>query len=60
MQYFFFTTKFQQRGNEHEHGLLWIQDALAYGKTTNDEIDTFIEYYISIDSSLLNEKLLKV
>ena len=32
VQDFFFTTEFQQRGNEHEHGLLWIKDAPIYGK----------------------------
>ena len=43
---FFFTTEFQQRGNEHEHGLLWIQNAPVYGQNTNAEITSFVDCYI--------------
>ena len=57
---FFFTTEFQQRGNEHEHGLLWIQNAPVYGQNTNAEITSFVDCYISTYSTLLNENFVKV
>ena len=28
---YFFVTKFQNRGNEHDHGILWIENAPVYG-----------------------------
>jgi hypothetical protein len=28
----YFVTKFHNRGSEHEHGLLWIEDSPIYGK----------------------------
>jgi hypothetical protein len=36
---FYFVTKFQNHGNEHNQGLLWIKDALMYGMHTNEEIE---------------------
>ncbi len=33
---FFFVTKFQNHGSEHDHGLLWIKDAPIYGINTNE------------------------
>jgi hypothetical protein len=37
---FFFIIKFQSRGNEHNHGLLWIKDAPKYGINRNDKIES--------------------
>jgi hypothetical protein len=37
-QDYFFVTKFQAKGSEHDHGLLWIKDATIYGINSNDEI----------------------
>jgi hypothetical protein len=34
----FFVIEFQNCGNEHDHGLLWIKDAPLYGINTNEEI----------------------
>jgi hypothetical protein len=48
---FFFVTKFQICGNEHDHGLLWIKDAPIYGINTNEEIKIFVNKYISCDVS---------
>jgi hypothetical protein len=39
---FYFVTKFQNRGSEHDHGLLWIKDALIYGVDNNETIEKFI------------------
>ncbi len=36
---FFFVIKFQNRGNEHENGLLWIKNAPIYGINTNIKIE---------------------
>jgi hypothetical protein len=35
---FFGGSRFQNSGNEHEHGLLWIKNALMYGVLTNEKI----------------------
>jgi hypothetical protein len=51
----FFVIKFQSRGNEHNHGLLWIKDAPKYGIDSNDKIKSFIDIYITCDKCLLLE-----
>jgi hypothetical protein len=43
----FFVIKFQNCGSEHDHGLLWIKDAPIYGINTNEEIENFVDKYIS-------------
>ncbi len=53
----FFVTKFQNRGSEHDHGLLWIKNAPMYGVHTNEKIERFVEMYISYDASLLPNPL---
>ncbi len=47
----FFVTKFQNHGNEHDHGLLWIKDTPICGINTNEEINFFVNRYISSDVS---------
>ena len=32
---YFFFTEFQNRGNEHDHALLWIEGAPVYGANNN-------------------------
>jgi hypothetical protein len=49
----FFVIKFQNCGSKHDHGLLWIKNALMYGVHTNEEIERFVNMYISCDVSLL-------
>lgn len=39
----FFRVEFQQRGSPHIHLLLWIENAPVYGKSTNEEIQNFID-----------------
>jgi len=51
--FFFFIIEFQNCGNEHDHGLLWIKNALMYGVHTNEEIEKFVNMYICCDVSLL-------
>jgi hypothetical protein len=50
---FFFITKFQNCGSKHDHGLLWIKNAPMYGVHTNEEVEWFVNIYISCDISLL-------
>jgi len=45
--------EFQNCGNEHDHGLLWIKNAPMYVVHTNEEIEKFVNMYISCDVSLL-------
>jgi hypothetical protein len=49
----FLVTKFQNRGSEHDHGLLCIKDAPIYGINTNEYVENFINKYISCHVSLL-------
>ena len=50
---YFFNTEFQNRGSEHDRGLIWIKNAPVYKVNTNEEIKAFIDKYISSNSSLL-------
>ncbi len=54
---FFFVIGFQNRGNEHDHGLLSIKNSPMYGVLTNEKIEQFINMYISYDVSLLSNPL---
>ncbi len=49
----FFVIEFQNHGNEDDHGLLWIKDALIYVINTNEEIEIFVYKCISCDILLL-------
>ncbi len=49
-----FQYKFQGRGNEHDHGILWIQNVLLYKVKSNEEIGTFVYKYIFVIKSLLS------
>ena len=53
ISYYYFITEFQNRGTEHEHGLLWIENALIYGKQRNLEIEKFLDNYITCDTDHL-------
>lgn len=57
---FFFVTEFQNRGNEHVHFMLWIQDAPVFGHCNNIDIEHFIDKCISSDSTLLDPNLVKM
>jgi hypothetical protein len=54
---FYFVTKFQNRGIEHDHGLLWIKDALIYGVDNNETIEQFVNKYVTLNNSLLPSHL---
>ena len=54
---YFYVTKFQNWGNEHEHDLFWIKFAPIYGQNTNIEIENFIDKYLSTNSLLVAKNL---
>jgi hypothetical protein len=56
----YFVTKFQNRGSEREHGLLWIEDAPIYGKYSDSEIVKFLDKYITCDIDHLHQYLAKL
>jgi hypothetical protein len=44
---YFFVTEFHNRGNEHDHALLWIEGAPIYGADNNSDIEQFVDKYIT-------------
>ena len=52
VQDFFFVTEFQTRGSQHDHGLLWIENAPILDKDTDLCIEKFVDAYISTDKHL--------
>ena len=44
---YYFITEFQNRGSEHDHALLWIENAPLCGKSDNASIQKFVENYIT-------------
>jgi len=57
---FNFVSKFQNFESEYDYGLLWIKDVLMYGMHKNEEIEKFLNMYISCDVSLLPNPLQNV
>jgi hypothetical protein len=57
---YFFVTEFQNRGNEHDHALLWIEGAPVYGADKKLEIEQFVEKYITCNTNHLDPELAKV
>jgi hypothetical protein len=53
-------SEFQNRGNEHDHALLWIEGALVYGADNNSEIEKFVDKYITFNIDHLDPELSKV
>lgn len=47
---YFSVIQFQNHGNEHDHSLLWIVNALIYGKDTNGTIEAFVDNYIKCNT----------
>ena len=48
---FYFVTKFQNRGAEHEHGFLWVENAPIYGINSNSDIENFVKKYLTCNIS---------
>jgi hypothetical protein len=50
---FSFVTKFQNHGNKHDHGLLWVVNALTHGLDSNKIIENFVDKYITCENDKL-------
>ncbi|XP_078343176.1 uncharacterized protein LOC144628926 [Oculina patagonica] len=60
---YFYTVEFQQRGSPHIHGLFWVKGAPQYEKDPNEEIEKFVDKYITCqkpDSSSEMEDLVNL
>jgi hypothetical protein len=57
---YYFVIEFQNRGSEHEHGLLWIEDTPIYGKNSNSEIENFLNKYITCNTDHLDLDISKM
>ncbi len=54
---FYFVIEFQNKGSEHDHGLLWINDASNYGVDNNETIGKFVNKYVTLNNSLIPSHL---
>jgi hypothetical protein len=45
---FFFVIIFQNHGSKHDHGLLWVVNALTYVFDFNKIIENFVELYVIV------------
>jgi hypothetical protein len=54
---FFFVTEFQNRGSEHDHGLVWIKYEPINGKNTYVELEMFVDKYLSCDLTTIGDEL---
>ncbi len=52
-----FVTNFQNRGSEHDHGLLWIKNGPTYGVNSIETIEQFVDKYVTSNNSLLPSHL---
>jgi uncharacterized protein YjbK len=50
---YFLVTEFQNRGNGHDHFMLWVNDAPICGKDTNTNIENFVDRYINCNTESL-------
>ncbi|XP_030832915.1 uncharacterized protein LOC584759 isoform X5 [Strongylocentrotus purpuratus] len=44
---YFYRVEFQQRGSPHTHCLFWVKDAPEHGYSSDEEVVSFIDKYIS-------------
>jgi G:T/U-mismatch repair DNA glycosylase len=54
IQDYFFVTEFQNEGLTHDHVLLWVQNALQFGISSNETIENFIDKYITTKSNIFS------
>lgn len=57
---YYFVTEFQIRGSEHEHGLVWVENASIYGVNSNTDIGTFFDNYLTCSTYHLDPELAKI
>jgi hypothetical protein len=54
---FFFVTKPQSCGSQHDCGLLWVASAPIYGLDSKNTIENFVNKHISCDNNKLAPNL---
>jgi hypothetical protein len=54
---FNFVIEFQNRGSEHDHSLLCIEDGPICGVDSNEMIEQFVDKYVTLNISLLPSHL---
>jgi hypothetical protein len=52
IQDYLFVTEFQSAGLVCDHGLLWVQNALQFGISSNEIIEFFFDKYLTIDQTI--------
>ncbi len=50
---FYFIIDVQNKGSEHDHGLLWMKNGPTYGVNNNETIKQFVDKYVTFNNSLL-------
>jgi hypothetical protein len=50
----FFIKDFQSTSLTHDHRLLWSKNVPRFGIFTNEEIEIFVDKYLTIDQSIFN------
>jgi len=51
-----FLIEFQSCGLPSDHGLLWIENALRFGVSSNEVIENFVNKYLTMDETILQRK----
>ncbi len=49
---FFFVTKFQVEGLPHDHGLLWVENVAQFAILTNENIECFVDTYLTTNQTI--------
>ena len=52
---YFYRVEFQQRRSPHIHGLFWVKDAPQFGKSSEQEISSFIDKYVTCQKAQTTE-----
>ena len=52
---YFYRAEFQQRGSPHIHGLFWVKGAPQCGKSSEEEIVSFIDKYVTCQKARTSE-----
>jgi len=54
---FFKLKKFQSITLSHDHALLWCKNVSRFGIFTNEEIENFVDKYLTIDQTIFKMKI---
>jgi hypothetical protein len=54
VKYYFFIIKFQSRGLPHDHWLLWVQNAPTFGVSKSEEIECFVDKYLTTNQIMFS------